>query len=69
MRLTYDQDVVQLLHTINLGQKLVDHGVMNACAACACASLLADGIQLIKDDDVETTVCPQLKTKVFVLFF
>lgn len=36
---------------------------MNSGAAGACASLLADGIQLIKDDDVKTTVGPQLKVQ------
>lgn len=60
--LTDDQDVVKLLHTVNLRQQLVDHGVVHARAAGARASLLADGIQLIKDDDMEATVGSQLET-------
>lgn len=58
--LTDDQDVVELLHAVNLRKQLVDHGVVHACAAGARASLLADGIQLIKDDDMQATVCSQL---------
>lgn len=62
MVLTDDQDVVQLLHAVNLRQELVDHSVVHARAAGARASLLADGIQLIKDDDMETTVGSELET-------
>lgn len=40
----------------NLGEKLVDNRVANACAVVARATLLADGIELIKDDDVEFRV-------------
>lgn len=61
MLLTDDQDVVKLLHTVNLRQELVDHSVVHARAAGARASLLADGIQLIKDDDMEATVGSQLE--------
>lgn len=28
---TYDKDVVQLVHAINLWQQLIDHRVMNPC--------------------------------------
>lgn len=62
MLLTDDQDVVQLLHAVNLRQKLVDHGVVHACAAGARASLLADGVQLVEDDDMEPAVGSQLGT-------
>lgn len=58
--LTDDQDVVELLHAVDLGQQLVDHGVVHARAAGARASLLADGIQLIEDDDMEAAVGSQL---------
>lgn len=58
---TDDQDVVELLHAVNLGQKLVDHSVMHSRATCAGASLLADGIQLIENDNVEAAVCSQLE--------
>lgn len=60
--LTDDQDVVELLDTIDLRQELVDYGVVHARAAGARASLLADGIQFIKDDDVEAAVGSQLET-------
>ncbi|EGV91252.1 hypothetical protein I79_026103 [Cricetulus griseus] len=51
-RRTNNQDVVQLLNAINLGQQLVDNGVVNSGAASHAPSLLADGIDFIKDDDV-----------------
>lgn len=58
--LTDDQDIVELLHAVNLRKQLVDHGVVHARAAGARASLLADGVQLIKDDDMQAAVCSQL---------
>lgn len=58
---TYNQDVVELLHTIDLGQQLVDDGVMDTGAACHAASLLANGINLIENDDVKSTISSQLK--------
>lgn len=61
MILTDDQDVVKLLNTVNLRQELVDHSVVHTRAAAACASLLADGIKLIKDDDMEAAVGSQLE--------
>lgn len=59
--LTYNQDVVELLHTVDLGQKLVDDGVVDAGAPCHAPSLLANGIDLIEDDDVQSTIGSQLK--------
>lgn len=64
MLLTNDQDVVKLLHAVNLGQKLVDNSVVHACAAGARSSLLADGVQLVKDNDVKATVSAQLKVRI-----
>lgn len=52
-----------MLHAVDLGQQLVDHRVVHARAAGARASLLADGVQLVKDDDVEAAVCSQLGKK------
>lgn len=49
---TDDQDVVELLHSVDLGQQLVDHGVVDAGAARHAAALLADGIDLVQYDDV-----------------
>lgn len=59
--LTDDQNVVELLHAVNLGQQLIHHRVVHARAAGARASLLADGVQLVEDDDVEAAVCSQLE--------
>lgn len=58
---TDNQDVVQLFHAINLREELVDHRVVHAGAAGARSSLLTDGIQLIKDDDMKAAVGPELK--------
>jgi len=49
-----------LLYAINFGQQLVDNGVMNPCATSHAPPLLADGINFIKDDDVQTTVSTKL---------
>lgn len=62
-RRTNNQDVVQLLNTIDLGQQLVDNGVVNSCATSHASSLLADGIDFIKDDDVQATVSAKLRRK------
>lgn len=58
--LTYNQDVVELLHAVNLRQELVDDSVVDAAAARHAASLLANGIDLIENDDVQSTVGAQL---------
>jgi hypothetical protein len=47
------QDVVESINSINLGQQLVDNGVVGACAVTHAATLPADGIDLIKDNDVQ----------------
>lgn len=68
--LTNNQDVVKLLHAIDFRQQLVDHRVVYTRAAGARASLLADSIQLIEDDDVQAAVGAKLKTvfkKSFIL--
>lgn len=51
-----DQDVVELLNTVHLGKQLVHDRITDTSAVAARATLLADGIDLIKDDDVETRV-------------
>ena len=48
-----EQDVVEGIHAVNLGQQLVDDGVVHAAAAGHAAALLADGVDLVKDDDVQ----------------
>lgn len=60
---TYDQDVVELLHSVYLRKQLVDHGVVDACAACHAATLFADCINLIQYDDVKATVRSKLCSK------
>lgn len=57
---TYDQDVVELLHAVDLGQQLVDHRVVDAGAAGHAATLFTDGVDLIKYDDVEAAVGTEL---------
>lgn len=59
--LTYNQDVVELLDAVNLGQELVDDGVVDAGAARHAASLFANGIDFIKDDDMKPTIGSQLE--------
>ena len=58
---TNDEDVVQLVDTIDLGQKLVDDRVMDSRTAGHGASRLTDRIYLIKDDDVQATVDSHLE--------
>lgn len=58
--ITDDEDIVELLHSVDLRQQLVNHSVVHTCAAGACTTLLTDGVQFIKDDDVQTAVSTQL---------
>lgn len=60
---TYDQDVVELLHSVYLGKQLVDHCVVDAGAARHAAALLADGVDLVEDDDVEAAVGSELRSQ------
>lgn len=57
---TNDQDVVELLHAVQLGQQLVDHSVMDPRAARHASTLFTNGIDLIKYDDVEAAVGAEL---------
>lgn len=57
---TYDQDVVELLHAVDLGQQLIDHGVVDSCAAGHAATLFTDCINLIEYDDVKAAVSAEL---------
>jgi hypothetical protein len=55
------EDVVELIHTVQFRQQLVDHAISNASsAASAATSLLADRVQLVEDNDVKTTLVPFL---------
>lgn len=53
---TDDEDVVELVDTIHFGEKLVDYGVSDASSAVGGATLFEDGIEFIKDDDVQSTL-------------
>lgn len=57
---TDDQDVVELLHAVQLGQQLVDHSVVDPRAARHASTLFTNGVDLIEDDDVEAAVGAQL---------
>ena len=48
-----EQDVIEGIHAIDLGEQLIDDGVVHAAAAGHAAALLADGVDLVKDDDVQ----------------
>ena len=50
---TNQENVVQGIHAINLGQQLIHNSIMHAAAAGDAAALLADSINLIEDDDVQ----------------
>ena len=55
-----DQDIVELVHSVYLGQELVDHSVVHAAAVAGLrAPRLADGVDLVEDDDVEAGVGAQ----------
>ena len=55
-----DQDIVELVHAVYLGKELVDHSVVHAAAVAGLrAPSLADGVDLVKDDDVEAGVGAQ----------
>ena len=49
-----DKDIVELVDAVNLGEELVDHGVIHArTLSPARTSSFADRIDLVKDDDVQ----------------
>jgi hypothetical protein len=48
-----EQDVVQSVHTVDLGQQLVHNRVVRSSAIPHAAALAADGVNLVKDDDVQ----------------
>mmetsp|Transcript_19563 Transcript_19563/g.54703 ORF Transcript_19563/g.54703 Transcript_19563/m.54703 type:complete len:225 (+) Transcript_19563:795-1469(+) len=61
IRHAYEQNVVQRVHTIDLRKELVHDAVVHACAVGLGASGLADGVDLVENDDV--------KLRVFALLF
>ena len=61
--LTDDEYVVELLDAVDLGEQLVDHGVVHPGAAGHTAALLTDRVQLVKDDDVQARVGAHLTEK------
>ncbi len=57
MLITY-QNIVKLIDSVNLGQQLVDDGIVDSRVSGDGASSLTDGVNLVEDDDVEAGVCP-----------
>mmetsp|Transcript_25436 Transcript_25436/g.77196 ORF Transcript_25436/g.77196 Transcript_25436/m.77196 type:complete len:263 (+) Transcript_25436:1702-2490(+) len=51
-----DEDVVERVHTINFRQQLVDHRVADSRVTALHATLLADRVDLVKDDYVQVRV-------------
>eukprot|EP00906_Rhabdomonas_costata_P037239 RCo052359 len=49
------QHVVQGLHSVDLGQKLIHHTVRDSCAIPGAATGLADGVNLVENDQVQLT--------------
>lgn len=56
-----DDDIVERLHSVDVGQQLVDYLIAHLCAHPAIgSSLLADGVDLVEDYYVERTLITQL---------
>ena len=55
-----DQDVVEGIDAVDLGEQLVDHRVVDAGAVLVRAALLADAVDLVEDDDVQVGVVAAL---------
>mmetsp|Transcript_10233 Transcript_10233/g.24613 ORF Transcript_10233/g.24613 Transcript_10233/m.24613 type:complete len:343 (-) Transcript_10233:546-1574(-) len=55
-----EEDVVERVHPIYLGEQLVHHGVVHARRVVRAAALLADRVDLVEDDDVQRRVVPPL---------
>jgi hypothetical protein len=53
-----DEDVVELVDTIHLGEELVDNRVPDTGPVVLGTTLLTNRIKLIKDDDVKVTLIP-----------
>ena len=56
MLLTNDENVIELVDSIDFREKLVDHCIVNCSAARDGSSRLTDGVNFIKDDDMKTAV-------------
>lgn len=61
IRHSNNENVIQLLDAINFGQKLIDHGIVHSGISSDTASGFANGINFIKNNDVQTTVGSELK--------
>ena len=51
-------NVIQCLHTVDVGQQLVDHKIGCICAVIDGASLFADSIDFVEYNDVQWTFVP-----------
>mmetsp|Transcript_2610 Transcript_2610/g.9463 ORF Transcript_2610/g.9463 Transcript_2610/m.9463 type:complete len:210 (-) Transcript_2610:588-1217(-) len=51
-----EKNVVERIHAINLSEELVNNGVVHSGPILGGAALLADGVNLIEDDDVQVGI-------------
>jgi len=58
---TDDEDVVERVHTIDLGEQLVNHAVVDTRAVASAATRLHDGVHFIENDNVQHAVVPHLQ--------
>eukprot|EP00732_Lithocolla_globosa_P002724 Lithocolla_globosa_v1_NODE_1889_length_2271_cov_14.911101.p2 type:complete len:318 gc:universal NODE_1889_length_2271_cov_14.911101:997-1950(+) len=54
------EDVVDGVHSIDFRQQLIDNRITNPCVITSGASCFADGIDLVKDDDVQRALVAAL---------
>jgi hypothetical protein len=48
-----NEDIVELVDTVHLGKQLINNTVTDAGAVVGGPTLLADCVELVKDDDVQ----------------
>lgn len=50
------KNIIQLIHTVDLGEQLIDDSVVDARVSSDGTAGLANGVYFVKDDDVQTGV-------------
>lgn len=60
---TNNENVVELLDTVDFGEQLVNNSVVDSCIASYGTSWFADSIYFIEDYDVQTAVWASLQFK------
>ena len=48
-----NEHIIQRINAVNLAQQLIDHRIVNSSRTARGAALLADCVQLVKNDDVQ----------------